>query len=557
MNDETREPTAAEIWKEKEDERADRHYRSSEYKWFGNSIPQYASAECLMCDYILRVPIKDIVNATLPQVCPECKRKSLKFYDGEKWKSYAGLRLWDFDLFLDQQRESYAVYNNGSRHVYPIRGQEMKRILKMRCENQNQVENAVVQMDALAANGGQINKLDNRISKRDGVIWIDAASNYGEAIKITPDGWGVVGNAPLIFRHFDHMETIIVDNTGCKKDLDEYISLMNMSSEEDKIMYAGYAASLFIPEIDHPILSFFGPQGSAKTTASLMTKLLIDPSKVPLLALPDDAEKLPRIFTTHHFPVFDNCNYLSQEVSDMLCRACTGGGITARKLYTDNEEVVFVFHSPIVMNGISAPSQSPDLVDRSLIINLDRILEQNRKEKAVIEAKRDSLLPKVRGYLIGIVSDALRNGPNEAAGLPRLADFAKWADACTYAMGYQKGRFMELYTQAARDSAMEAVKSDPVIDALLTLLDGQNDWEGSASDLFRKLGECAGQNVKSASWPKDSARLSDFLNGKLKHGLLFLGWNVGKVKSNGKRAIKLWKVETKVGLNAFNVEQGQ
>jgi hypothetical protein len=469
-------------------------------------------------------------------------QKSQKIHDSERWQKYTMLKLWEFDLFLDQYRESYAVYNNGSRHIYPTRSSEIKRLFSSRCKNPNQIETSVVYIDGLAAQGGKRNALDNRIAKRGDAIWIDAASERGEAIKITMDGLEIIDKPPLMFRHFDHMEPLVIE-PGCKKDFDEFVSLMNLSTEDDRILYSGYAASLFIPIIDHPILMPIGPQGSAKTTMSLMTKMLLDPSKVPLLAIPDDPDKLPRIFTTHCFPVFDNCNYLSQETSDMLCRACTGGGITTRKLYTDKEEVVFVFHSPIILNGISAPSMSPDLVDRSLIVNLDRILEQNRKEKAVIETKRDALLPKVRGYLMGVVSDALRNGPNEATSLPRLADFAKWADACTYAMGYDKGKFMILYTKLARDSALDAVLSDPVTATLIEYLGDSELISVSPSELLKELNAMAGANTKSESWPKDAAKLSDFISGKLKPGLSSMGWSITKLKSNGKRKLEFKKTK--------------
>ena len=229
-----------------------------------------------------------------------------------------------------------------------------------------------------------------------------------------------------------------------------------------------------------------------------------------------------------------------------MCRACTGGGISVRKLYTDMEENTFTFHSPIILNGVSAPSMSPDLIDRSLIINLDRILEQNRKKKDVIEAKRDALLPKVRGYLLGIVADALRSGPTQTALLPRLADFAGWADACTVAMGYKEGAFMDAYLKLAREAAQEAVRSDALADVLLDYLTEKGKWDGPASKLLQELVAYGGQ-TKSPDWPKDSTRLSDAICNKLKHGLLLMGWNAKRDRTGNSRAIILWKDEVKEG----------
>jgi len=515
-------------------------YSSSDFKWFGNSIPESARAECLACTNVCQIPFESFITDGFPEVCPQCRRKALKIHDGEKWLQYTKLKLWEFDLFLDQYHDSYAVYNNGRRHIYKLKSCDMERVLAMRCKNPNQIKTAMVYLDGLAAESKQVRHLDNRIGKNDEGIWINTTSSMAEAINITTDGWRVVDSPPVMFRRFEHQMPFIAE-IGYKKDFDEYVELMNLSSSEDRLLFSGYAATLFIPDIDHPILMPIGPQGSAKTTMSLMTKMLIDPSKTPLLTMPEKAEKLPLIFHFHYFPIFDNCNYFSQEVSDMFCRACTGGGISTRKLYTDMDEITFSFHSPIILNGISAPSMSQDLIERSLIINLDRILEQNRKEKSIIEAKRDALLPKVRGYLMGVVAEAMGASSHQATLLPRMADFARRADACTVAMGYGGGEFMEAYLNLAREAAKDAVRSDVLADSLLEYLEINGSWDGSASELLRVLSELAGQNSRSPHWPKDSTRLSDSLLGKLKPGLCAMGWNVQKAKAHGKRSLKIWK----------------
>jgi hypothetical protein len=521
-------------------------YHSSDFKWFGSSIPEDAKAVCLLCDNVVNISLEEFMKNDVPEFCPRCRRKGLKIHDIERWKRYAQIKLWEFEFFLDQFRASHAIYNNGSRHVFRVDSQEMKRVLAGRCKNPNDIKTITTYLDGLAGSGGVMHQMENRIAKRESGIWIDAATKQGEAFNITSNGWRVVDKPPLFFRHFEHQLPIVAES-GYKKDFDEYLSLMNLSSEEDRILFAGYAATLFIPDIDHPIIMPLGPQGSAKTTMSLMTKMLIDPSKTPLLTVPDNAEKLPMMFHFNYFPVFDNCKYFPQEASDMFCRACTGGGISTRKLYTDMEEVCFSFHSPIILNSVSCPSMSQDFIDRTMIINLDRILEQNRKEKGIIDEQRDALLPRVRGYLMGIVADAIGSDAPTPPLLPRLADFARRADACATAMGFKQGSYIETYILAARESAMEAVRSDLVAEALLDYLEETGSWDGPASELLKHLAERVGSNSKSPNWPKDSSKFSDALFGRLKPGLGLLGWNVARNKSHGVRSIRLWKEETKNG----------
>ena len=51
----------------------------------------------------------------------------------------------------------------------------------------------------------------------------------------------------------------------------------------------------------------------------------------------------------------------------------TGVGAVKRKLYSDHEDVVFKLKRLIILNGIINVAERPDLLDRSLHIQLGRI----------------------------------------------------------------------------------------------------------------------------------------------------------------------------------------
>jgi hypothetical protein len=516
-------------------------YNAEDFKWFGQSVPNNCFAECLMCEAKTSFDF-DMMMRGVPTNCQACKRKALKFYDGDKWDKYFSLKLWEFELFIDNLGTPYCAYvKDDVRHITPIRSDEVRGIVGMRVKNKNQVESALMYMDALARRGGVRYDLNVRVSDMCGEIWIDTASPEWDAIRVSRGGWTHHHQPPIMFKRYSHMKELHVV-PGAKKDLDEYVSMMNMASEDDKILYMGYLASLFFPSIDHPILMPLGPQGSAKTTMSIMTRLVVDPSELETRGMPKDADVLPQVLMHHYTPVFDNCGYIDQSVSDVLCQACTGGGFSKRRLYTDDEDVTFTFRRAVVMNGISAPSMSPDLIDRTIIVELDRILEGMRKEKKVIERKRDAILPYVRGYLLDVVSQVMKNGTDEFTALPRMADFARIADACTREMGFKKGRFMEIYMERARQNQKEALSSDPVADALVDYLEANGGYDGSASKLLEELeGKVSINTKKEATWPKTANHLSEFILGKLKPGLMSLGWYPEKVRTKTKRSLKITK----------------
>lgn len=517
-------------------------YKSSDFKWFGLDIPTHMVVKCLMCSYQFNLEREILIkNPNIPEVCPECRRKSLKVPDSKFWKSYIELRLWEFNLFLDQYKESYALQSDGKMEkIMLIDSEALKRILVLRSKNPDQAMSATKWLDALAARSRQIYPLQNRIMQDDGGIWIDTCSEKGEAVFLDKNGWCIRERPGMKFRRFDHQKALAVE-PGEKKDFDEYVGMMNLSTEEDKILFMGYAPTLFMPRIEHPILMPIGPQGAAKTTMSVMTRMLCDPSEVPLLTLPKDSEKLPLMFYSHYCPIFDNISYIEQNQSDMLCCGVTGGGITTRKLYTNKDLIVLSFQLPIILNGLAAPSASNDLIERALIIRLDRISESLRQEKTVIEKRRDQLLPRVRGYLLTVLAAAMASEPVKHEKVHRLADFSKLADACLVQMGYAPGRFISEYLKFSDEAAIDAIRSDPFADAMLDLLDAEGGWDGSATDLKKVLEGKYGGNSKSENWPMDSTRISDAVFGRLKPGLLKMGWFVQRGKSGSKRTIIIHK----------------
>lgn len=523
-------------------------YRSSQFAWFGPSVPEQMSAKCLMCDYqfsTMREALLKKGSMVAFNDCPSCRRKSLKIFDAQRWEAYVNLRLGEFEFFTDQFGDAFAVRTrkDGVRQIFPIRSEEMRHHLALLLKNRGQIDNAVLYLEALAQRWNITHRLETRIAKKDGAIWVDLCDDSWGAIRVDKNSWQFVASPPILFRRYKHMQAMTV-LPGARADLDAFMGIMNFADEGEKLLYAGYAAALFIPDIDHPILMPVGPQGSAKTTLTAATRLLADPSELTTLNISADEGALPQIIMHHYVPAFDNCGYISQEISDVLCRVVSGAGFSKRKLYSDNDDVVYTIRRPLVMNGISPPSMSPDLIDRTILIRLERIADAFRRKKQDVEAERDALLPKVRGYLLSCIAQVLRTGPTppNGAGLPRLADFAEVADACSVAMGKQPYEFLNAYIESTHEMAEQAVQSDPLATTLLDFLNEQGEWAGTANELWQALNGRPGAATRAPNWPKDHSRMAESIHGRLKPGLAELGWSVVKQKSNGSRTLRFVKM---------------
>jgi hypothetical protein len=75
---------------------------------------------------------------------------------------------------------------------------------------------------------------------------------------------------------------------------------------------------------------------------------------------------------------FDNLSYMPPWISDALCRLASGGSFAARRLFTDEDEVLLSAARPVVLNGIEEVITRPDSPDRAIFLTLGPITEQKR-----------------------------------------------------------------------------------------------------------------------------------------------------------------------------------
>jgi hypothetical protein len=199
---------------------------------------------------------------------------------------------------------------------------------------------------------------------------------------------------------------------------------------------------------------------------------------------------------------FDNLSDLESWLSDCLCRLSTGGGFSTRELYTDMDEMIFSAQRPALLNGIEEIVTRGDLLDRSLLLDLPPIPEDQRRPTSEFWRGFEAARPRLLGALLDAVSMALRRERTvRLAKLPRMADFAIWVTAAAPALGWSDDHFMSIYT-ANREQAHElALDAYPVAAALRALAE-RGDWSGTAAELLETLTAAADDATKrTRSWP--------------------------------------------------------
>ncbi len=128
---------------------------------------------------------------------------------------------------------------------------------------------------------------------------------------------------------------------------------------------------------------------------------------------------------------FDNVSGLPAWLSDALCRLASGGSFAVRRLYSDDEEVLFQAARPTLLNAIEDIISRPDLADRAIFLTLESIGEVQRRSESELWRNFELARPRILGALLDAAAHGLKALSRvNLDRLPRMADFALWATAC-------------------------------------------------------------------------------------------------------------------------------
>lgn len=413
--------------------------------------------------------------------------------------------------------DGYAALKGDGREILKLRSRAFKQYIAHffykhsgKIISSDILINIIQVLEGKALYDGECFDLGTRIVKQEDAIWYDLGE--GSVIHIDKDGWSISNTPPILFKRHNHqLSQVIPQHGGTVKELCNFINLTN---PQEQLLFQVYTVAAFIPGFPHPLLVFYGPQGSGKTTPSRLLKSLIDPSVLKTLSSPDSEREFVQLASHHYFIFLDNLSSLPGWLSDSLARASTGDGFSKRELFTDDEDVIYSFERVVTLNGINLVIQKADLLDRSILLGLERIPKEKRREEQEFWKEFDKQKPLMLGAIFSAVSGAIREYPNiRLSEYPRMADFTRWGCAIAKTLGYTQEEFLEAYYQSIERQNEEAIEASPVGTAIIAFIEEQygNAWEGTASDLLTELEKMAEKlkvNIKSRDWPKDPVWLS-------------------------------------------------
>lgn len=466
-------------------------------------------------------------------------------------------RQGDTELFHDPTGKAHLTFSNGAhRETWPLNRAVLLDWLAARfyaahqtVPNGQSLNDTSHALTGIARFEGQCRPVYVRRAGHDANIYIDLGNEAWEVIRISPDGWDIIAaaDAPVRFRRPNGLLPLPHPTRGGT--LSDLRTVINVKSESAFTLIAAWLLGALRPEGPYPILALAGEQGTAKTTLGRMVRALIDPNVSPLRTEPRDEGDLLIAATQGAVVALDNLSHLSPRLSDALCRLATGGGLSKRKLYTDEDETLLDACRPVLLTGIEAVLTRGDAIDRALLVELEKIADSERRTETELDATFDAIRPGVLGVLLDAASCALRNWETtRPARLPRMADFARWVEAGAPAFGWEPGHFLDTYTGNRDEADHLALDALPVGAAVRAFMEGREEWAGTATTLLTILSDQAGETTKDRAWPKKGHNLSGHLK-KLAPNLRRLGIEVqtGLRGTDGGRLIRLTNTCQKEG----------
>ena len=448
-----------------------------------------------------------------------------------------------FDLGVSDVGETFAVPRDGPRIARFLAGGRDHLAGGLRRHYFDQFGRAAPNQaiaDALATLDGFARAREPvplwlRVARVGPALWLDLGDADGRAIRIAPGSWSVEPQAPVLFKRTPLTRPLPLPQRG--GDSETLWDYLNVTPEDRPLVMAWLVAALE-PDIPHPVLAFFGQQGSGKTTALKRVVQLIDDSAAPIRKPPRDTETWVTAAGGSWIVALDNVSNIRPELSDALCRGVTGDGDVRRKLYTDADLQAFAFRRVIALSGIDVGSLAGDLDERVLAITLDPIPDEDRREERYLEESWRLARPMILGTLLDLAATVLARLEHvQPKRLPRMADFARIVIAVDEVIGSDG---FTRYDGGQARRAVESLTDDPFIMRVMQVVAGS--FEGTSADLLDRVTPTDAHWRKPKGWPS-SPRAATVRLQKQAPAMRKAGWCVSNDKGANKARTARWIIE--------------
>jgi hypothetical protein len=409
-------------------------------------------------------------------------------------------------LFVDQHRAPHALIDGEPVPLTSRCYSWLRRLIweeEGRSVSGEYLKMAAGTLSAHAEFSGVSRELYTRAAWHEGILYYELRP--GKVVRVDQGGWTFEANPPVLFRRYVNLKALPDPEAGGS--LDMLDNLVNLKSERDRRLFKAYLVTLPLEHVGRPIFNASGAMGSGKTTIGRVVKRTWDPTA------PETVRFDPRDFlqkAMHAYIVMlDNQNTIPEWAADTLCRLVTREADSKRRLYTDDEDFIIELRRAVLLNGINVPTDRGDVLDRSLVVELERIPDGERKTEEELWERFEAEHPRLLGALFDTLSKAIALKRSlKLSRRPRLADWGEYAAAVYEVMGWGAEQFLSDWDEIVKVQNRSTLDGSPVAQAIIKFMEDRESFEGSSTELHKKLESIAEEigvsTVRDKAWPKSA-----------------------------------------------------
>lgn len=476
---------------------------------------------------------------------------------------FAEMLADEFQVFVSRAGEVYATLpQGGNLQAYLVGSATLNSVIRLKARA---LKRRLKERDIAEINEDL--RAHAQMRQRKGEVWvrvapvpdgveIDLGDETHDRIRLTPGEVSIIKTGSTV--RFVRPNTMLpMPRPATQGDLsllDKYVNVSAM----DLVLFKAYLSyTLVRPKSSsskYVLLSLLGGQGTGKTTlCKNILQALLDPSSVGVQKLPSNAQDLAIVIQNSHLAVFDNLRDLSDRMSDDLCKACTGGAVVSRKLYTNSEQHVTELHGAVALNGIYPFIDQPDLAQRTLSVALKPIAPSDRRTDAALMEELSRDMPAIFRGLLDLAANIFARLPAvKLLHAERMVEFSQWLGAMELVCDVPPGVYQQLFSASIAEGQLDSIQSNTLCVAVMDFAfeNGQKGWSGTPSALLEALGEATFDGARDREWPKNPIALSKRL-GQLSVLLASQGIEMSSTRGRSRRiTLKATRLPTEGSLDA-------
>lgn len=402
------------------------------------------------------------------------------------------------NLFYDRNRTAYIEVQDekqlqkGNKYLIKVASEEFNEFITHECytnyyktpTNQHLKGLKRVATREAFLNGEKI-ELFNRVAYVDDTVYIDLGTPDRKVVKV--DAGGIkVKNYPVHFQRHPHMEELPEPVLG--GDLKELLYYFPPLSEHDQCLVLSWLVASFVEHIQRPFLLIEGAPGTGKTTLGLLLKSFIDPMEGAALSFNENENEVAQIIDHQFLPFFDNLTSISRKLSNLMCRAYSGGSHLKKELYTDDKDFILKLYGNMIFTAIRLIKPQSDFLQRCYKVVIDKTGESNRSREQFAK-EFEIAKPRIFGALLETLSKTLAAVSKTPFNKSyRTGDFDRYAATAADVLGDGADFFWEAREECEQLKKEDIAQNTPLINGITKILNQNNGvFKGYMTKLLNLL----------------------------------------------------------------------